>query len=111
MKIKLNNGFWWSAGSTYGWKGAGIGIKMSNIEKAAYSGDEIIVISDYGKYKIDGNLALNETKKYQSYKRVKYNIILGIIPVSSFTKIKKVKTENKSDYEKSFPELFNKINN
>jgi len=54
MKIKLNNGFWWSAAQLTAGR-AGIGIKMSNIEKAAYSGDEIIIISDYGKYKIDGN--------------------------------------------------------
>jgi hypothetical protein len=88
MRLPLYKGLYHSAGIAYDFEGEGVGIKMTNLEKAAFSGEDLVIIDKNIEYRIDyAYKVYNWVKEHQSYKQVRWNVILGICPISLFEKV------------------------
>jgi hypothetical protein len=84
--VYLHSGYYWSAGTQYGWpkEDPGVGIAVDKI-KAALPNDRIYVKSKYDYISISAKLAVAETKKYKSIMTVGKTKI-AVIPKSRFAK-------------------------
>jgi len=83
ININLKKDFYWSAGQRWGWKGAGVGIKLDLLG----TDDIIRVKSKYGTYEINGKEALELVKKYNSTQLAGQTTMLGIVPINAFKRL------------------------
>ena len=70
-KLTINKGWYWGAGSNWGWKADGVSIVGIGIARQWFNEKEIIVEVDGKNYKLDCAKAKEFINKYKCFEQLK----------------------------------------
>lgn len=88
QKVIIKKGWYWSAGTKYGWKKDGVDSQGVSIEKAILQNNkEIIVEVGHIEYLLDCERARAFINKYQSAQTMPGGTVIGIVSRDVFEKI------------------------